>query len=467
MFQETAKQHEQVVASTLLHNVMLTGKLLGVLNPGHFSDKVCREIYELATDAYIRKKPFTDHVALLALPAYSQEIVSITTQQAVSGGTLSLLAEGIIDSSARRTILVELERVKKDVESGGDYDLTVLSKTEVLGQTAIPSNGEIIDAMNERIANPIKDPGTGIRYLDHMLSLEPGDLVVLAGRPSMGKTGLVATVINHLLDSKEGSIFYSLEMPAMQIMMRMFANKSEESMNDIKNGKIRDFAKYKATEDFFRSTEMFTLIDDSLTALQIYNISMAEKAKKPWLKNIFIDHIDHVKSTEDNKRDDIRIGDDAKVFKKLAKDGNMKVWLLSQLNRGVENRPNKRPGPADLKNSGSLEELADELIFVYRDSYYKTKEDGTNEGPINEAELILGKNRNGPTGSAKTNFVGPIMKFTDEASGYSGAEEVHVYEFAEDKNISPYKQIEYEEVEYEEATIYEEDSRPQGEMPAI
>lgn len=431
MFQDTARQHEQVIASTLMHNVMLTGKLLGILNPSHFGDDVCREIFELATDAYIQKKPFTDHIALLAMPTSSKDIVGITSQQAVSGGTLSLLADGVIDASARRNILAELERVKHDVESGGDYDLTVLSKTEVLGQTMIPSNGEIIDAMNDRIANPIKDPGTGIKYLDHMLSLEPGDLIVLAGRPSMGKTGLVATVINHAMDNKEGSIFFSLEMPAMQIMMRMFANKSEESMNDIKNGRIKDYARYKATEDFFRSTEMFTLIDEGMTALQIYNISMAEKAKKPWLKNIFIDHIDHVKATDDNKRDDIRIGDDAKTFKKLAKDGGLKVWLLSQLNRGVENRPNKRPGPADLKNSGSLEELADELVFVYRDSYYKSKEDGTNEGPINEAELILGKNRNGPTGSAKTNFVGPIMKFSDNADQYGMAVEVHEYEFAD------------------------------------
>ena len=435
MFQETAKQHEQVIASTLMHNVMLTGKLLGVLNPTHFSDEVCREIFELATDAYIKKKPFTDQLALLAMPTKSKEIVGVTTQQAVSGGTLKLLSDGIIDASARRGILTELDRVRKDIESGGDYDLTVLSKTEMFGQTTVPSNGEIIDAMNERIKNPIKDPGTGIKYLDKMMAIEPGDLVVLAGRPSMGKTGLVATVINHLLSNSEGSIFFSLEMPSVQIMMRMFANRSEESMNDIKNGRIRDFTKYKATEDFFRSTEMFTLIDDGLTALQIYNISMAEKAKKPWLKNIFIDHIDHVKSTEDNKRDDIRIGDDAKVFKKLAKDGQLKVWLLSQLNRGVENRPNKRPGPADLKNSGSLEELADELVFVYRDSYYKTKEDGTNEGPINEAELILGKNRNGPTGSARTNFIGPIMKFSDAAGGYGGAEEVEVYEFANAEEV--------------------------------
>ncbi len=445
MFQETAKQHEQVIASTLMHNVMLTGKLLGVLNPAHFADEVCRSIFELATDAYIKKKPFTDHLALLALPTKSKEVVSITTQQAVSSGTLTLLADGIIDASARRNILIELDRVKKDVESGGTYDLTVLSKTEVLGQTSIPSNGEIIDAMNERIQNPIKDPGTGIKYLDQMMSLEPGDLVVLAGRPSMGKTGLVATVINHLLSNKEGSIFFSLEMPSLQIMMRMFANRSEESLNDIKNSRIKDYSKYKATEDFFRSTEMFTLIDNSLTALQIYNISMSEKAKKPWLKNIFIDHIDHVKSTEDNKRDDIRIGDDAKIFKKLAKDGGLKVWLLSQLNRGVENRPNKRPGPADLKNSGSLEELADELVFVYRDSYYKTKEDGTNEAPINEAELILGKNRNGPTGSAKTNFVGPIMKFTDAAGEYYGAEEVHVYEFAEGEEDALMSEIVYED----------------------
>ncbi len=429
MLQDTAKQHEQVVASTLMHNVMLAGKVLGILNPSHFADDTCREIFELATDAYIRKKPFTDHSVLLALPTKSRDIVDITTQQAVSGGTLVLIADGIIDSSTRRNVLMELDRVRKDIETGGSYDLTVLSKTEVLRQTAIPSNGEIIDEMNKRIQNPIQDPGTGIKELDKMIALESGDLVILAARPSMGKTAMVVTVINFLIDNNEGSMFFSLEMPAVQIMMRMFANRAEESLTDIKNGRIRDYAKYKEAEDLFRSTEKFSLIDDSLTALQIYNIVMAEKAKKPWLKNIFIDHIDHVKSDGGNKRDDIRIGDDVKIFKKLAKDGGLKVWLLSQLNRGVENRPNKRPGPADLKNSGSLEELGDELIFLYRDSYYKTKEDGTKEEEINEADLILGKNRNGPTGTAKTRFVGPIMKFSDTASDFHGAQEVAEYDF--------------------------------------
>ena len=432
MLQETALQHEQVVASTLMHNVLLTGKLLGILNPNHFGDDTCREIFELATDAYIRKKPLTDHLVLLALPTKSKEIVDITSQQAVSANTLVLIADGIIDSSTRRNILIELDRVKKDIEAGGDYDLTILSKTEVLRQTSIPSNGEIIDAMNERIKNPIKDPGTGIKELDRMISLELGDLVILAGRPSMGKTAMVATVINFLMDNDEGSMFFSLEMPSSQIMMRMFANRAEENLSDIRNGRIKDYAKYKETEDLFRSTEKFTLVDESLTALQIYNITMAEKAKKPWLKNIFIDHIDHVKSDGGNKRDDIRIGDDVKIFKRLAKDGGLKVWVLSQLNRAVENRPNKRPGPADLKNSGSLEELGDELIFLYRDSYYKSKEDGTNEEEINEADLILGKNRNGPTGTAKTSFIGPIMKFSDTVTSIYGAQEVIEYEFPDD-----------------------------------
>ncbi len=424
---------ERSICSTVMYNISIMESLIGKLQSDHFFDELCREVFDLAQTAYLTKSPFTDFYVISKIPTKEKEILEISVIQPVSKETLVMQADSIIRAFENRNMLHKIDEVKNAIMEGRDYSLDDLKSSTASPSARIRTNEDIINVMEDRINNPIQDHGIGLSEVDRYLNLEPGNLIVIAARPSMGKTGLTVTAIWHLLNKGEGSIFFSLEMPSEAIMMRMIANESGETLSAIRDGKLVDYNAYNGTKNKLKDSSNYVMIDESVDHVQIYNLGMSIVRKNPNIKNIFVDHLTYIKDPGGYQSTHIRIGEVTKTMKRLAKDAKIKVWLLSQLSRGIESRPNKRPQLSDMRESGSIEEDADVIMGIYRESYYTSREEATRENPINDVEILILKNRDGEVGGAKTTFIGPKVKFTD--SKHTGAVEVVEYEYAEEGNI--------------------------------
>jgi len=415
----TAIEHS--IASTVMFDVRRVADVMGKLMPNHFFDDNCRKIYEEAITAYASKQPFNELVAVAKSGLPEAVVLDITANNPpLSRDAMVSAAEVVIESFGRREAIKRLDEVKQKLMNGEDVTADELKVPDISTKTPIESNMEIVERMEKMIQNPIIDHGTGIAELDNMVNIAPGSLIVVAARPSMGKTGFIATVQWHLLKKREGSLFFSLEMPSEAIMTRLIANEAEIPVSEIKRGEISDFDAYKRARDKIANASNYFIVDSSVTETDIFNLSMAIKREHPSVKNIFVDHLTYIKkSSTADKNMHLWVSGVTKTLKRLAKELDVKVWLLSQLSRSIESRPNKRPQLSDLRESGAIEEDADVVIGLYRPSYYKSRETGEKEPPVNDAELIVLKNRDGMTGTAHTHFVSPSVKFTDRpASSY-------------------------------------------------
>ena len=278
---------------------------------------------------------------------------------------------------------------------------------------------------------------TGLRDLDDRLGgLHKSDLLIIAGRPSMGKTALATNIAFHaakqiLEKNKKSSVtFFSLEMSSEQLSTRILSEQSRIRSNDIRKGKINqdEFEKFIESS---KSLENLPLFIDDTPAITISTLSnRARRIKRlHGLDLIVVDYIQLMKSG--NYRNENRVQEVAEItqgLKALAKELNVPVLALSQLSRAVEQRDDKKPQLSDLRESGSIEQDADVVMFVYREEYYLEKLEprvGTAEhvewqekmGLIhNLAELIIGKQRHGPTGVIRLEFESAFTKFKDAKS---------------------------------------------------
>ncbi len=259
---------------------------------------------------------------------------------------------------------------------------------------------------------------TGITNFDNKFDgFDPGTFVVIGGRPSMGKTSLALQIALCNIKRKKGVVIDSLEMPSEQIILRLVACENQENISDLRKGLVQDFKKFNETLEYLSRNQYLEIDDKALTFNQLKSkflkIKRArDKAGLPtnlWI----IDHIGYVTLLgKFQKRDELSTG--SKMFKELAKELGITIILLSQLNRAVTDRKGlskNKPQMSDLKDSGSLEEDADYVVLPHRDSYYETKEKNIVENPVNDALIILDKNRNGPIGAVKTQYKGPTTTF--------------------------------------------------------
>jgi len=273
-----------------------------------------------------------------------------------------------------------------------------------------------IDALY-RSDNPYTGVPTGFTDLDNMTSgLQAADLVILAGRPSMGKTSLAMNIAeNAAIGQQQHVALFSLEMPGEQIAMRMLASLGRINSHRVRCGKLDD-------DDWPRLTSAMTLLADApiyvddtpaLTAMEIR--SRARRLKREHgLDMIIVDYLQLMQSSDTNENRATEISNITRSLKGLAKELNVPVIALSQLNRSLEQRPDKRPIMSDLRESGAIEQDADVIIFIYRDEVYN--EDSPDK---NIAEVIISKQRNGPTGKIRLTFLGEYTRFENYTSiGY-------------------------------------------------
>ena len=250
---------------------------------------------------------------------------------------------------------------------------------------------------------------TGFKDLDDMTSgLQAGDLVIVAGRPSMGKTSLAMNIAESAaLGSKLPVAIFSMEMPGEQLAMRMMSSLGRINAHKVRTGKLEDDDWPRLTHAIGLLAEAPMFIDDTpaLTPLELRTRARRLK-REHGLGLIVVDYLQLMEAPESSENRATEISGITRSLKGLAKELSVPVIALSQLNRSLEQRPNKRPVMSDLRESGAIEQDADVIFFIYRDEVYN--EDSQDKGT---AEIIIGKQRNGPTGKVKLTFLGEYTRF--------------------------------------------------------
>jgi replicative DNA helicase len=278
---------------------------------------------------------------------------------------------------------------------------------------------ERIDLLYNR-DNPSDVTGvpTGFTDLDRMTSgLQPGDLVIVAGRPSMGKTALALNIAEHVaLEAGLPVGVFSMEMSATQLVMRMLGAVGKLDQHKVRTGRLADEDWRRLTDAVGKLNEAPMQIDETaaLNALELRARARRLHRHFGKLGLIVVDYLQLMSAASSGENRATEISEISRSLKALAKELNVPVMALSQLNRSLEQRPNKRPVMSDLRESGAIEQDADVILFIYRDEVYNP--DTPDKG---RAELIIGKQRNGPVGKVRLTFLGEYTRFENYISpGY-------------------------------------------------
>jgi replicative DNA helicase len=282
---------------------------------------------------------------------------------------------------------------------------------------------ELMDRVQEMADNPNAITGvpTGFYDLDRMTSgLQAGDLVVLAARPSMGKTALAVNIAEHVaLNEGLPVAVFSMEMGASQLAVRVVGSIGRIDQGHLRTGKLSDEEWPRLADAIDRLRTVSLHIDETpgLTTSELRANARRLARQCGKLGLIVVDYLQLMTgSTTGGDNRATELGEISRGLKMLAKELQCPVIALSQLNRSVEQRTDKRPMMSDLRESGAIEQDADIIMFIYRDDYYnkESKEPGI-------AEIIIGKQRNGPTGTVRLTFLKPLTRFESLASGGMGA----------------------------------------------
>ena len=454
---------EQQLLGAILTNNDIFDRISSIVQPHHFYEPVHARIFETAA-ARIAKNNLASPVTLKAFleedeglkelggPAYLVRLAGA----AISSFAARDYAQMIYDMAIRR----ELISVGKDIaDKAHRMDVTSEPKEQIveaeqkLYQLAEQGQADsgfqsflraVTDAVN--VANAAYQRGggmagisTGLIDMDKMLGgLHKSDLIILAGRPSMGKTSLATNIAFNVAkaykkgampDGSDGAVdggvvgFFSLEMSAEQLAGRILAEASEISSHKIRQGDMSE-EEFRRFVDAAKTLEACPLYIDDTAAIPIAQLAArARRLKRTHgLDVLIIDYLQLVRGTSDNRVQEI--GEISMGLKAIAKELDIPVIALSQLSRQVESRDDKRPQLSDLRESGSIEQDADVVMFVYRGEYYKEREKPGEEDLAamekwvedmerlhGKAEVIIGKQRHGPIGTVELAFEAQFTRF--------------------------------------------------------
>ena len=273
--------------------------------------------------------------------------------------------------------------------------------------------------MLRRYLNPVQllqGNQTGFKELDELTAgLQPSDLVIVAGRPSMGKTTFAMNIAEHVaMTTEDPVLIFSMEMPAEALAMRLFASLGGISHHRIRTGQLKDQDWPRITSAISQISSKKLFIDDSG---MLSPMDVRARARRVARENggkiglIVLDYLQLMRVPGGHEHRAQEISEISRSLKSLARELDVPIVALSQLNRSLEQRPDKRPVMSDLRESGAIEQDADLITFIYRDEVYN--KESTEKGV---AEIIIAKQRNGPIGTVKLTFLGQISRFENFAS---------------------------------------------------
>ena len=251
---------------------------------------------------------------------------------------------------------------------------------------------------------------SGYPEIDKLTSgFQNSELIILAARPSMGKTALALNISLHLALKGKKIAFFSLEMGKSQILMRLLSTLAQVNLSKLISGELQGPAWSRIVTAASRLDETALFIDDSSPISPYEVMSKARRMKsKEGLDFIVIDYLQLMNLSRDRESREREVSEMSRLLKSFSKELDIPILTLSQLNRSVESRNNRRPVLSDLRESGAIEQDADLIAMLYREDYYEK------ENPTNEAEVIINKHRNGPTGTVNLRWVGEYGMFQNK-----------------------------------------------------
>jgi replicative DNA helicase len=312
------------------------------------------------------------------------------------------------DGRSSNELLAEAEKLFADIAEQRPSE-TGLSPINPLLQGAL----QRIDELSQSDSH-ITGLSTGYFELDEKTSgWQKSDLVIVAARPSMGKTTFAMNAVEHaLLHQEKSVVVFSLEMPAESIMLRLLSSVGRINQTHVRNGRLDQDEWDKLTIAVKKLKDRPLFIDDtpSLSPAEVRSRVRRLQREHGDIALIMIDYLQLMRVNGSSEGRTAEISEISRTLKGIAREFNCPVMALSQLNRSLENRPNKRPINSDLRESGAIEQDADVILFIYRDEVYN--EDSADKGT---AEIILGKQRNGPIGTCRLAFQGQYTRFDNLA----------------------------------------------------
>ncbi|SDX45573.1 replicative DNA helicase [Roseicitreum antarcticum] len=462
---------EQQLLGAILTNNDVYDRISSLIKPDHFFDPVHQRIFEICA-ARILKNALATPVTLKAFmeddaglkelggPAYLARLAGA----AISAYAAKDYAQMIYELAVRRDLIrlgQDISARAAQVDVASEPKEQIVEAEQRLYKLAEQGSAErgfqsflkaVTDAVTMANAAYQRDGGlagisTGLMDLDKKLGgLHPSDLLILAGRPSMGKTSLATNIAFNIAkaykrgmrhDGVEGAVnggvvgFFSLEMSAEQLAARILSEAAEVPSEQIRRGDMTE-VEFRRFVEAAKALEACPLYIDDTPALPISQVAArARRLKRTHgLDVLMVDYLQLLKgSSKENRVQEV--SEITQGLKAIAKELNIPVVALSQLSRQVESREDKRPQLSDLRESGSIEQDADVVMFVYRDEYYKEREkpgdheldkmaqwQAIMEQCHGKAEVIIGKQRHGPIGSVELSFEGRFTRFGDLVRAY-------------------------------------------------
>ncbi|AZV46755.1 replicative DNA helicase [Nautilia sp. PV-1] len=362
-----------------------------------------------------------------AVEAYAREIKDLAVKRELIH----------LSNEIKKTVLEDDKKAIEEVEEI-QGKLFSIATSNLAGdfknsQVIIDETLEYIKAQVSKQNKIVTGLDTGYVELNRMTSgFGEGDLIILAARPSMGKTALALNLALNVLKQNKGVAIFSLEMPADQLMLRMLSSAGKIPLQDLRRGNLDDneWSKLTAVADELSEKPLFVDDEGNVNIHTIRAKLRKLKIQNPELSLAIVDYLQLINS--DLKERHLAIAEISRSLKLLARELQIPIIALSQLNRSLESRPNKRPMLSDLRESGAIEQDADIIMFIYRDDVYKAMEakqkqkEAMEQGKavqiefkekeVEDAEIIIGKQRNGPTGTVEMLFHKNYVLFTDKVS---------------------------------------------------
>ncbi|MGD9075765.1 MAG: replicative DNA helicase [Desulfobacteraceae bacterium] len=426
---------EQAILAGILINNDAMNQVMDVLSPDDFYREAHLQLFEGMVDLYNNNEPI-DLITLsqqltgkdlLEKAGGAEYLASLVDAVSTSAG-IQYHAEIVRELSVRRKLINQCSVISESCFQGWQETDELLDQAEQsifdIAEQKIGEGfftlEEVIKGSFKKLESVAEHEGfvtgvpTDFRDLDRLTAgLQPSDLIIIAGRPSMGKTALALNIgYNAAAKTKKAIAVFSLEMSQLHLGMRLLGFHSGINATKLRTGFLKDTDWMKLTESANTLSELPIFIDDTsgLSVLEM-KAKCRRLLKKRDLGLVIIDYLQLIQGRRSAESRQLEISEISRSLKALAKDLNVPVLALSQLNRKVEDRPNKKPQLSDLRESGAIEQDADVIAFIYRDELYNP----TTEENKNVAEIILAKQRNGPTGFFKLQFQQEFTRFRDYA----------------------------------------------------
>ena len=439
---EQAREAERAVLGGLMLETHRFDTVIQVIKENDFDGKDHQIIFQSMSELVEENKPLDpltvseklDNKNSLNKVGGKDYLIELATSTP-SAANLEAYAEIIRQRSITRKLMKANSDISELISNPQGQDgASLLDKAESmifalndetnLNDQNLQSMRELIPSTMDRLhelsnkSDGLIGSSTGFKDLDNKLQgLQKGDLVVVAGRPSMGKTSFAMNIAENVLlddDSNGAVLIFSLEMPGESLTTRLLSGMTKFNQENVRSGMLKDDELRILLQQSEKLKNMPLWIDDSsiLSPMELRaKARRLARTEKDGLSLIVVDYLQLMQLPLSIENRVNQISEISRSLKSLAKELNVPVIALSQLNRAVEQRPNKRPIMADLRDSGAIEQDADVILFIYRDEVYN---EDSEQG--NKAEIIIGKQRNGPIGTVNLTFLKEFTRFENFSS---------------------------------------------------